>query len=305
MSHSANLQLKPLAPYDLRLNVRMFIGKDPQVSGFENNTFWQVIRINNKPILANIKSTGSVDEPALSVTLKSDKKINVDDRISAEKIIAYMFNLDFNLAEFYEDVKTDIILSKITGEFRGLNNLTTATVFEGLASSIIEQQISYIAAQSIERHMIRDYGEALHLDNEIYYAFPTPQSLSKLTKQKLRESGLSFRKAEYIINISKLIMTDKLDLESFKKYTDMNEIIEELSQLRGVGPWTAHLTVLRSMHHRHEAFPADDLGLRKAISHYYYDDKKISAENARKIANKWGKWKGLAAYYILVSYLET
>jgi DNA-3-methyladenine glycosylase II len=59
------------------------------------------------------------------------------------------------------------------------------------------------------------------------------------------------------------------------------------------------------MHHRHQAFPADDLGLRKAISQYYCDDKKISADNARQIANKWGKWKGLAAYYILVSYLET
>ena len=100
-------------------------------------------------------------------------------------------------------------------------------------------------------------------------------------------------------------MEDTLDLESFKKYADMNAIIEELSQLRGVGEWTAHLTVLRSMHHRHQAFPADDLGLRKAISQYYCDDKKISADNARQIANKWGKWKGLAAYYILVSYLET
>ena len=305
MSYSTHLKLKPLAPYDLKLNVRMFIGNDPRINGFEKNKFWQVIRVNHKPILVIIESTGSVDEPGLSVTLKSNTKITDNDKISAENTIVYMFNLDFDLKEFYEYIKNDSVMSKITKEFRGLNNLTTATVFEALASSIIEQQISFKAAQSIERQLIRDHGEELHLDGEVYYAFPTPESLSKLTKEKLRESGLSLRKADYIINISKLIVEDTLDLESFKKYADMNAIIEELSQLRGVGEWTAHLTVLRSMHHRHQAFPADDLGLRKAISQYYCDDKKISADNARQIANKWGKWKGLAAYYILVSYLET
>jgi DNA-3-methyladenine glycosylase II len=305
MSYSTHLKLKPLAPYDLKLNVRMFIGNDPRINGFEKNKFWQVIRVNHKPILVIIESTGSVDEPGLSVTLKSNTKITDNDKISAENTIVYMFNLDFDLKEFYEYIKNDPVISKITKEFRGLNNPTTATVFEALASSIIEQQISFKAAQSIERQMIRDHGEELHLDGKVYYAFPTPESLSKLTKEKLRESGLSLRKADYIINISKLIVEATLDLDSFKKYADMNAIIEELSQLRGVGEWTAHLTVLRSMHHRHQAFPADDLGLRKAISQYYCDDKKISADNARQIANKWGKWKGLAAYYILVSYLET
>ncbi|MGO9388245.1 MAG: DNA-3-methyladenine glycosylase family protein [Methanobacterium sp.] len=305
MSYSTHLKLKPVAPYDLKLNVRMFIGNDPGISGFEKNKFWQVIRVNDKPILVIIESTGSVDEPELSVTLKSDTRITDNDKISAENTIIYMFNLDFDLKEFYEYIKNDSVLFKITKEIRGLNNLTSATVFEGLASSIIEQQISYKAAQSIERHMIRDHGEQLHIDDKVYYAFPTPESLSKLTKEKLRESGLSLRKADYIINISKLILANKLDLENFKKYTDMNAIIEELSQLRGVGEWTANLTVLRSMHHRHQAFPADDLGLRKAISHYYCHDNKISADDARKIAKKWGKWKGLAAYHILVSYLET
>ena len=304
MSYSTHLKLKPVAPYDLNLNVRMFTGNDPKINGFEKNKFWQVIRVNDKPILVIIESTGSVNEPELSITLKSDQRITDIDKISAENTIFYMFNLDFDLAVFYKYIKTDPVMSKITEEFRGLNNLTSATVFEALASSIIEQQISYRAAQSIERQMIRDHGEELNLDGKVYYAFPTPESLSKLTKEKLRQSGLSFRKAEYIINISQLIISGNLDLESFKKYADMNAIIEELSQLRGVGEWTAHLTVLRSMHHRHQAFPADDLGLQKAISHYYYDEKKISADDARKIANKWGKWKGLAAYYILVSYLK-
>ena len=64
--------------------------------------------------------------------------------------------------------------------------------------------------------MIKDYGDELHLDGEVYYAFPTPQRLSKLTKEKLRESGLSLRKAEYIIDISKLIVDGRIRFRAFE-----------------------------------------------------------------------------------------
>lgn len=299
MSYSAQIKLKPVPPYNFALNARTFTGGDPQISGFENGKFWHVIRANNKLFLVFIESRGSVDEPELSVTLNSDKKITDADIEIAKGIIISIFNLNFDLQDFYQFMKTDPVMSKLTEKLKGLNSRTTTTVFEALASSIIEQQISLRASQSIERQMIRDYGDELHLDDQVYYAFPTPKTLSTLTREKLRESGLSLRKAEYIIDIAKLIVAGKLDLENCKKYDDVNKISEELSKLRGVGEWTAHLTALRSMH-RHRAFPADDIGLRRSISHFYCNDERISADDARKIAGKWGKWRGLAGFYLIV-----
>jgi DNA-3-methyladenine glycosylase II len=72
--------------------------------------------------------------------------------------------------------------------------------------------------------------------------------------------------------------------------------------IRGIGRWTAELTILRGMH-RVEAIPADDLGVRKLISHYYRNDEKISGVEARNIAEQWGRWKGLAAFYLIVAGL--
>lgn len=299
MAYTSHLKLKPVAPYNFALNARVFTGGDPHISGYDDGRFWQVIRANNKLLLVFIKSTGTVEKPELSVELKSDRKITKDEIESAENIISSMFNLDFDLKNFYKCMETDPVMSKLTKKLRGLNSRTTETVFEALASSIIEQQISLIASQSIERTMIKDHGDTLIIDNETYYAFPTPANLSKLTKEKLRESGLSMRKSEYIIDIAKLIASGKLDLEHCKEFKDVNEIIEQLVQLRGVGEWTAHLTALRSMH-RHRAFPADDLGLRRSISHFYCNDEKISADDARKIASRWGKWRGLAGFYLIV-----
>ncbi len=303
MAYTAHMDLTPVSPYSFDLSARIFTGRDPQISGYEEGKFWQVIRVDKKLILVIIESTGTVEEPQFSVTLKSDEKITKSDINSAKKIIISVFNLDFDLNEFYQFMKTDPVMSKLTQKLRGLNSRTTTTVFEALASSIIEQQISLIASRSIEQKMIKDYGDKLYIDHEVYYAFPTPDTLSELTKEQLRESGLSLRKSEYIIGISKLIMEGKLDLEVCKKYNDVNQIIEKLSQLRGVGEWTAHLTALRSMH-RHQAFPADDLGLRRSISHFYCDDKKISADSARKIADRWGKWRGLAGFYIIAGFMR-
>lgn len=299
MVFTSHVKLNPVAPYNFDLSARAFTDSDPEISRFEDGKFWQVIRVNGKLILVLIESSGTVEEPEFSITLKSDQRITEEDIISGKNIIKSIFNLDFDLNEFYKYMKSDRVMSKLTEKLRGLKSRTTTTVFEALASSIIEQQISLIASQSIERQMIKNQGDKLHFDGQVYYTFPTPETLSKLSKEQLRESGLSLRKAEYIIDISKLITSGKLDLESCRDINDVNKITEKLSQLRGVGEWTAHLTVLRGMH-RNQAFPADDLGLRRSISHFYCNDEKISAEDARKIADRWGKWRGLAGFYQIV-----
>jgi len=89
-------------------------------------------------------------------------------------------------------------------------------------------------------------------------------------------------------------------LEEFRKYEDAVKIIAELDKIRGIGVWRAELTMVRGMQ-RLDAMPADDLGLRRVIAHYHCEDRRISSEEAREIAGKWEKWKGLAGYYLIVA----
>ena len=100
-----------------------------------------------------------------------------------------------------------------------------------------------------------------------------------------------------------LIAQGKLNLETLKNRESSELIIGELDQIRGIGVWTAELTILRGMQ-RLDALPADDLGLRRVISRYYRDGKMISSAEARQIAESWGKWKGLAAYYLVVADMK-
>ena len=140
----------------------------------------------------------------------------------------------------------------------------------------------------------------LALGDKKYYAYPSPQAFCSVAVEELRGCGLTQRKAEYIKEISNLIANGKLNLEKFKQYESAEKIIAELDAIRGIGIWTAELTIIRSMQ-KWDAFPADDVGLRRIIAHYYCKDQKISSEQARQIAEPWGKWKGLAAYYLVIA----
>lgn len=294
------LILKPIPPFDFDLSASIFSDGDEQIRKYEDGKYWQVIRINDKLILIVVKDLGAVDEPKLLVELKSDKKISNSDKNKAKKIIHSLFNLKIDLEPFYEEVKKDKIISKLAIELRGLRSSTTSTVFEALTNAIIGQQISLKVAHSMQRNMIKSFGDILKLNEKIYYTYPTSQKLASLGIEQLRKCGLSLRKSEYVRDISKLVINKKLDLDKLRKNENIQEIISELDKIRGIGVWTAEITMIRGMQ-KFEAMPADDLGVRRYISHYYCKDRKISSEEVRKIADKWGRWKGLAIFYLIMA----
>jgi len=233
------------------------------------------------------------------VDLKTNHKLTEEDKESASKTVSLLFNLELDLSEFYKGARNDQIMPGLTKKLHGLKNPTTQYAFEALIDSIVEQQISLKVANAFKRRIIKKWGNVLSLEGETYYAYPTPKSLASANQQELRSVGLSERKSEYIHNVASLISEGKLDLESLK-HKSAGEILRELDKIKGVGVWTAELTMLRGMQ-QFNALPADDLGLRRTISHYYYGGKPITSLEVRKKAEQWGKWKGLAAYYLIVA----
>lgn len=292
-----NLKIKPLPPFDLDLSARLFSEGDWRIRRYEAGRYWQVVRLEERLALATVRSLGTVDEPMLSVDLEPDEDLSEADGMVADALIRRIFNLDLNLQPFYKAVKGDRVMSQLTKTLCGLKPPSTASVFEALIDSIVEQQISLQAAWSMQRRLTEAFGDALVVGDKTYFANPLPDRLAEATIERLRSCGLSQRKAEYVRDVSRMV-TDGLDLEGLKALAD-EKIIEELSRIRGVGVWTAELTMVRGMQ-KFDAIPADDLGLRRAIAHYYYDDRKISGAEARRKAEAWEGWRGLAAFYIIM-----
>jgi len=291
--------LVPVPPFDLDLSASIFAGGDPQIRSYTEGAFRQVLRVDGRLVLVTVSSEGSVERPKVRVgVLPGPFPAGVLK--AAGKAVTSLFNLDLDLSRFTAAVREDRVMSNLVRRLRGLKPPRTATVFEALVDSIIEQQISLAAAHSIEKRVIRSFGDLLPLEGVHYYAFPSPRRLADATPEELRACGLSLKKAEYILGISREIREGALDLENHGPREETGIIIRGLSTLRGVGVWTAELAVLRGLS-RMDALPADDLGIRRAISRYYSRETRIDGEEARRIAGAWGNWRGLAAYYLLVA----
>lgn len=300
MIATETIVLKCVPPFNFDLTVSLFSNGDSQIKRFDEGKFWQVIRVDNQLMLATLKSSGTTERPKISCELSSNRKISQENKELIQKELHMLFDTQFDPEPFYKQASNDEVLKKITRKLKGLRIPSTPTVFEALIDSTVEQQISLAVAHTLEIKVVRTFGDKLNLDGETYYAYPTPENLATATLEILRNCGLTVRKSEYIRDIARLVVAKELDLEVLKDCADVPKVIEELDAVRGIGVWTAELTVARSMH-KYDVIPYDDLGLRRVISHYYRNDKRITAEEACTIAEKWGEWKGLAGFYLIVA----
>jgi DNA-3-methyladenine glycosylase II len=299
VAFTEKLTLEPLAPFDFALSSKILSYGDVKVRSFRDGVWSQVLSVDGRLVKVKLSSHGTIEKPELTLELQSDSELSKEQTQKAKETIDCIFSLNLPLRDFYNQVKPDPVMTKITQKLYGLKFPTTATVFEALVYAIVEQQISIKVARSIEERLALKFGEQLKLDGETFFAFPTPEALAKAGAEEVRQAGLSLRKADYICGAAKLIVDGKLDIESLHK-KKAEDIIAELDEIKGIGVWTAELTMLRGMQ-KFDALPADDLGIRRVISRYYCKDRMIQADEARKIAQPWGNWKGLAAFYLLAA----
>jgi DNA-3-methyladenine glycosylase II len=225
--HTETRSLECVPPFSFDLRLTIFSEGDRSIRRCEEGKFWQVVRVDDILVLVSMKALGTVDDPKLSVELTSDHKMSEGDEEKAKQTVSVLLNIDLDLKPFYKHAKDDLVLTDIIRRFRRLKIPTTPIVFEALIDSIIEQQISLSVAHVLQARLIKAFGKALRVHAEVYYAYPTPRDLATTDLKQSRTRGLSRKKAEYIKEVSRIVVDGDLDLERFKRYNDTKRIITE------------------------------------------------------------------------------
>ena len=290
----------PVAPYDFDLSARIFSHGDKQIRHYDGTAWRQVLRTDGRLVLATVRSEGTVDSPRLLATYFGVDLLSSEEGRGLGALIERMFNLSVDLKPFYLHVQDDSVISKLVVQLKGLKSPRTQSVYEALVDAIIEQQISLTAARAIQYRLVKSCGEVHEVDGVDYFAFPNPERVAALSIEELKGVGLSGKKAEYVRDASRMVVDESLDLRRLERMEDLDQVLEELITVRGIGRWTAEEIMIRGMG-RLDALPADDLGILRIVSHHYFHDQKITAKQAREVAAGWGKWQGLAAFYLLVA----
>ncbi len=178
----------------------------------------------------------------------------------------------------------DKVLKKLIQTYRNEYLNLNSNYFHSLINSIIGQQISVSAADSMKTKFFK-------LKRNI-----TPQTVSKLSTIDLRKCGLSRQKILYIRNISNFFLQKKKFIKNINKSSE-EEIYNNLIEIKGVGNWTIHMFLMFS-YGSSNIFPTGDLGFLKAISKLYKVQLPISERKLKLLYKKWSPYSSQATWYL-------
>ena len=180
--------------------------------------------------------------------------------------------------------KRDRVMKRLIPRFGEARLESRGDAFVTLARSIVGQQISVKAAQSVWNR---------------FEALPrrmVPAQVLKLKVDDMRAAGLSARKVEYLVDLALHFDSGATHVEQWQRMDD-EAIIAELVAIRGIGRWTAEMFLIFHLM-RPDVLPLDDVGLIKGISVNYFSGEPVSRSEAREVAAAWAPWRSVATWYM-------
>ncbi len=199
--------------------------------------------------------------------------------------------------------KSDPVLRAIIDRIGPFRMNYSPPEFHSLAEAIIYQQLNGKAAETIFNRFAALAGDPL-----------TPEGILKLTDEQMRAVGLSRQKSAYLKDLAAKTASGALDFASLANLPD-EEVIEHLTQVKGIGVWTAHMFLMFSLR-RKDVLPTGDFGVRMAMYRHYLDrrakaGKSVASKNGRKrkiklptpaqmekIAKVWAPYRSVACWYL-------
>ncbi|KZE68783.1 hypothetical protein AWM68_00435 [Fictibacillus phosphorivorans] len=296
--------LAPKPPFDFqKMMQRLTVtGKTHVLKLNQQHTKYEkVIRIDGVSCYIKVVSCGTVNQPLLECLVKPLSG-EVNEREAKDKI-QQLFSTEIDISPLYQHFAVDKELANVLNRFEGLKLLTDTDLFESIVKIIIGQQVNLTFAGTLTERLIEAAGEEVEIEGEMFQVFPTPDAVSKLAYENLRELQFSQRKAEYIIDLARLITDGKLDLESLWTMTD-EQVMNTLLPIRGIGKWTIECLLIFGMG-RTDILPAADIGLRNAVRQVWQLTEQPSEEEVRKLAENWKPWRTYITYYLWESLNQT
>jgi DNA-3-methyladenine glycosylase II len=182
-------------------------------------------------------------------------------------------------------MKKDRVMRKLIPQFGDACLQSRGEPFITLARSVVGQQISVAAAQTIWDRFAKLAKPKL-----------TPAKVLKLKVDDMRACGLSARKIEYLVDLALHFDSGALSVTQWQAMDD-EAIITELIAIRGIGRWTAEMFLIFHLM-RADVLPLDDIGMLRGISENYFSGESVSRSEAKEVAANWAPYRSVATWYL-------
>ena len=183
-----------------------------------------------------------------------------------------------------ELAQRDSVLRRLIKIHRGLVMRSRGDAFLTLARSIVGQQISVKAAETVWKKLLSTVPAI------------SAKHIAGADSAKLRNCGLSGNKVLYLQDLAHCFINGSLNVANWEHLSD-EELVAELTQVKGIGRWTADMFLIFYMM-RPDVLPLDDIGLQRAMSMHYHKNRPLSKLKIRAIAKDWVPWRSVATWYL-------
>ena len=180
--------------------------------------------------------------------------------------------------------RRDAVLAQLVKRYPGVALVSRGAPFSTLVRSIVGQQISVKAADSVWARVSAAMPDL------------TPGAVLALSVEDLRACGLSARKVEYIVDLAGHFVAGRIRVDAWPARDDA-EIIAELTDVRGIGEWTAQMFLIFNLL-RPDVLPLDDIGLQKAAATLYFAGQRPSRRQLAELSERWRPWRSVATWYL-------
>ncbi len=253
----------------------------------------RLLRAGGGLALVEAVDLGTADQPRVGVRVLSTAGDPAPNQIEAAA--RQWLNPDLQPAPFYELARCDPALRSIVEPIVGLRSLRAGSLFESLGLTLIEQQIALISAQAAERWLAQTYGSRVDYNGSSYFAFPEPAQIAALNQLALRPMRITFRRMNTLIAVA------RRDLDGLRARAP-DHALAALTQINGVGHWTAAWTVTRFWG-VHPYIGSADVALRSAVNRLVYARAgRAERDVTDDFFMRLGDYAGIAAYHTLMRY---
>jgi len=230
----------------------------------------------------------------LTVTVEGDAR----EHGPTLALVRRMLGVDRDLAEFYRGAAQISWLSPLAIRMRGVKPPRYPTLWEACVNAIVFQQISLLAASAIMRRLIVALGPPLNREGAAFYTFPTVQQFLGVEDDVLRAAGLSLGKRSTLQRVAEALEAGTLDEEMLETRATP-DAAALLRGIKGIGPWTATVILLRGLG-RLDVFPLNDTSVARNLALVSKLDRIDIDEALRALSPQ----QGMLYYHLLLARLE-
>jgi DNA-3-methyladenine glycosylase II len=254
---SSRLPTRP--PFHLEATVRVLQRRPSNpVDVRERDRYLRVLEIAERLVLVEIENGGTIDAPDVRYYLRSG-----DASAAVSKTLRRILGLDVDPGPLQDLAQNDGLLRAPVLALRGMRPPRFADLFESFVNVIPFQQLSLDAGVSIVGRLIRRFGRQLEYGGRQHYASPAAYMIADARLDTLRACGLSSAKARTLRGLARLIDSGKLGEEEISRMPT-RQALSALTELPGIGPWSAALVLLRGLG-RLDVFPPGDAGAARGL----------------------------------------